>query len=145
MTKTIILLSLLSIKALAVTDVIIKAANTVGVDSKVLKAICWVESSHNPKAINYNDGNGHNSMGLCQVQYPTAKDMGYKGTKLGLLEPYTNAYYAAKYLKYQLTRYKDIDLAILAYNAGSIRYNKKGLIINFNYLNKVKKALKIYE
>lgn len=136
---------LISFNTFAAESVIEKAAKKVGVDTNLLKAICWVESKHDATAMNYLDGGPHNSVGLCQVQFRTATYMGYKGTKEGLLDPYTNAYYAAKYLKYQIKRYDDVDLAVLAYNAGSIKYNKDGVIINFEYLTKVKKALEKYE
>ncbi len=140
----ILILCLCSFNLFAADSIIEKAAKKVGVSTIVLKAICWVESKHDATVINYLDGGPHNSIGLCQVQLPTAKDMGYKGTKEGLLDPYTNAYYAAKYLKYQMTRYGTQDLAILAYNAGSIRLDKKRMPINAQYLFKVREAIEKY-
>lgn len=89
----------------------------------LLTSLCYVESNHNPKAIHKDDGNS-NSVGVCQVKLSTARSLGFKGTEKQLLDPETNIYYSAKYLKYQLLRYKNNSTnAIIAYNRG----NAKGL------------------
>lgn len=70
------------------------------------------------------DDGGSPSIGLCQVKLKTSKWLGYKGTEKQLLNPTVNAYYAAKYLKYQLKRYNgNTEKALIAYNRG----NAKGL------------------
>lgn len=70
------------------------------------------------------DSNNLLSIGLCQVQLRTAKWLGYKGGVKGLLDPYANAYYAAKYLDYQYGRYGSWIMAVKAYNAGQARTMK---------------------
>jgi soluble lytic murein transglycosylase-like protein len=60
---------------------------------------------------------------VCQVKLGTARLMGFKGKEQQLIDPKTNINYAAKYLAYQLKRYKgDYKKAIVSYNRGS--YNK---------------------
>lgn len=132
------------------------ATQTYGLPPGLLSAVCYVESKHQPQYyINYNDGDGH-SLGECQVKLETAKMMGYRwkvapGQSEEEAEMIAanrlrdnvklNTKYAAKYLKYQLDRYKgDIPKAIAAYNAGTYRTNKKGLTLNRKYVNKVMKA-----
>lgn len=107
------------------------------VPSLLLEAICSTESSYDYSVINHKD-NGSPSIGLCQVKLATAKMLGYTGKDKGLLDPFTNARYAAKYLHKQLKRYKDLDKAIAAYNAGSVR---NGVIRNTKYVRKVKDRL----
>jgi len=105
-----------------------------GVDGDLLSAVCFVESTHNPKAVHINDGHG-DSVGLCQVKEKTARWLGLK--KQTLWNPYVNARYAAKYLRYQLERYQDEDRALAAYNAGHCP--RPGF--NQKYVNKVREAL----
>lgn len=88
----------------------------------LLNSICYVESEHNIHAVHKNDGVG-DSLGACQIKLKTARFMGFKGTANDLMNPRNNVFYAAKYLKYQLKRYKSVDLAVIAYNRG----NAKGL------------------
>jgi soluble lytic murein transglycosylase-like protein len=110
----------------------------------LLPAICWVESNHDPDAININDG-GSPSFGMCQIKLNTARWM---AEKHGLSTPYAthimkpevNALLAGLYIKYQLKRYKgNIHQAISAYNAG--KYIKS----NIRYVNKVIKRMEYYE
>lgn len=109
----------------------------------LLSAVCWVESLHNPTAINVND-RGSPSIGICQIKWDTAKLLGFKGTAQKLLSNYRlNIHYAAKYLHKQLGRYDDdVDAAIAAYNAGSASYNKRGLLKNRIYVARVHQAWK---
>lgn len=119
-------------------QIIYDAAILEGAPPKLLVAICWVESRHNPWAYNKNDP----SYGLCQLMYPTAKQMGYKGKPAGLFNAQINAKYAAKYLRWQLKRYKNNWLlAIVSYNAGSVIRNRRGRIVNFKYADKIIKTL----
>jgi soluble lytic murein transglycosylase-like protein len=75
------------------------------------------------------------------VKYATAQMLGYKGNPEGLMDPKTNAHFAALYLKYQYDRYGNYCHAIAAYNAG--RYNESkvlpGYPRNLKYVNSVKK------
>lgn len=104
----------------------------------VMAALCSVESSGNPSAINPNDG-GSPSYGLCQIKLGTARMMGFKGTTEELWHnPEINHYYAMKYFKWQLERYDgDLLKAIAAYNSGSIKYKRNGDFVNLNYVRKV--------
>lgn len=101
------------------TALFIAASLTYGIPQGLLEAICYVESNHNPMAVTHRDG-GSASLGICQVKYKTARFMGFKGQPNGLLKPEVNIEYAAKYLSYQLKRYKgNYAKAITAYNKGS--------------------------
>lgn len=116
------------------------ATNTFYLPPGLLSALCWVESNHKPAAINQYDG-GSPSYGLCQIKLETAKMVGYRGSEKQLLNPKTNVFWAAKYLKKQLDRYgEDPRKAVAAYNAGTHKTNKKGEIRNVKYVNKVFKA-----
>jgi len=84
----------------------------------LLSSICFIETNHNPHAMHYNDGSS-NSVGICQIKLIAARQVGYKGTELDLLDPNTNILYAGKYLKYQLRRYNgNVTKAVVAYNKG---------------------------
>lgn len=128
----------------------LSAAIRYSISVNLLIGLCSTESRLDMNAINYNDGQpGVHSYGLGQIQYPTARHMGYKRdrhctgyhiNKCGLLKPEINLDLSAKYLKYQLDRYKgNINKALSAYNAGTFT-NK-----NFKYVKEVlKRADKDY-
>lgn len=105
---------------------------------ELMLAICKVESSLRPTAVNHKDGNGRTSIGLCQIQLRTAQWMGYTGDEKGLYSVESNVKYSARYLAYQLRRYDHVyDYAIAAYNAGSVRRNPNKKLINERYVRKV--------
>lgn len=109
-----------------------------GVDSRYLKAICYVESNLKVNALVKND-NGEASYGICQVQLRTARHMGFIHSKKELMHPAYNIKYAAKYLAYNLRRYNGNYLkAIHAYNRG--HYSPKREELN-GYVKKVLLAL----
>jgi hypothetical protein len=121
---------------MTLTAIILAAAKSAGVPGALLLAICTSES----KLINVmvpHDG-GTPSYGICQIKRGSA--IGYegistgpmqpskiikgtlepKGKPQGLMIPYVNAMYAAKYLQYQLNRYNGNPcMAVAASNAGS--------------------------
>jgi soluble lytic murein transglycosylase-like protein len=106
----------------------------------LLESLCFIESSHNIKAIHKDDGNG-NSVGICQVKLSTAKWLGFTGTEKDLMVPATNIYYAGKYLSKQRTRYSgSIDKAVIAYNIGHA-----GNLTNTIYSAKVFKQWREYK
>lgn len=108
----------------------------------LLRAVCYVESKHVPESIHRDDG-GHNSIGICQLQHPTAVFMGYRGGEAGLLETHINVRVAGAYLGWELHRYHgDVVKAVAAYNSGSYRVNVKGLPFNGAYVRKVLDAWK---
>jgi soluble lytic murein transglycosylase-like protein len=121
-------------------NVIYKAALKNHVDKDVLYGICKVESNLDPSAMHHNDG-GEASIGLCQVKLSTARSFGFKGDSKTLSQPGTNAYYAARYLRFLYNKYHNWDHAIAAYNLGHLKLNKRGLIWNRSYVKKVKLAL----
>lgn len=107
---------------------------------KLIDAVCYTESHYDVKAINPDDGRS-SSIGLCQCKLSTAYLMGFRGTEAQLLDPRVNAHYAARYLRYQLSRYSgDVHLAVAAYNSGTARVNEDGTVKNKDYVNKVFKS-----
>lgn len=102
---------------------VMNAAEQSNIPKELLFAVCFVESNYKivPPKI---DGRTP-SYGICQIKLETAQlmDRVYKHrvkvTATRLQDDFTNAFYAAKYLKYQLKRYKgDWKKAIDAYNKG---------------------------
>lgn len=89
----------------------------------LLASVCFVETRHDANAINRGDG-GSDSYGICQIKHKTAKWMGFTGTEVELMDPRTNAYYAGKYLAYQISRQPTHEQAVIAYNQG---HNRKRL------------------
>lgn len=87
----------------------------------LLASVCYTESRYNVRALNRYDG-GSPSYGLCQIKYATAKEMGFEGSTLKLMEPSINAYYAGKYLQKQISRYNgNITKGVIAYNIGNAK------------------------
>lgn len=84
---------------------------------KLLDAVCYVESKHSVSAYVKHDGNTP-SYGICQIKLETARHMGFKGTPEELMKPNRNIYFAAKYLRYQLKKYNNVEQAVMAYNQG---------------------------
>lgn len=128
---------------MTVTMIIFQAASAAKVSGALLLAICTYESGlKNPFVP---DDGGSPSHGVCQLKYDTAKLVGYTGTPNGLMDPKTNATYAAKYLRYQMDRYGDRDWHKLsaAYNAGT--YNPSDIVPgcprNLKYVKEVTKHL----
>jgi len=118
------------------------AALNEGLSPQLLGALCWVESNHNPYVTNFDD-NGAHSHGICQIKLATARSVGFMDNPMNLYYVRINARYAAKYLKFQLDRYGGKWIyAVAAYNAGHLYRNKKGTIVNINYVNKVFSNLK---
>lgn len=100
---------------------IVLASFIVGVNPKLLTAICEVESGLDEEAIQLYDGSTH-SIGVCQVKVGTARQMGYEVDTFELLNPYLNAKVASKYLKWQIKRYGgDTKKGIIAYNRGNYK------------------------
>lgn len=125
-----------------------RAAERYGVPQALLKAVCHVESAWRPRAI----GDDGASIGLCQIQVPTALALVGKGWRARLpqderratmrrllLRPEPNVDIAARLLRRYLDRFDgDETLAALAYNGGP-----EHLLID--YLRKVRRARARYE
>lgn len=120
-----------------------RASKIVGVPGHILTAICQAESNLNPKAYVFHDGGDSNSaIGLCQVLVRTAEefikvdkgcytDLRVSNAKCNLMDPYINAYVAAKFLKKQYKRYNESWFsAIAAYNTGTLKTCISGRVHN---------------
>ena len=59
----------------------------------VAVAVVQVESNYNP-----NTQGRHGEIGLMQIKYDTARDLGYDGTAAELYDPETNLRFGMKYL-----------------------------------------------
>lgn len=121
-------------------QIILSAAKSVKISGAILVAIC----SHETRLQNIMiQDNGSPTYGICQVKLATASMLGYQGSPEGLMDPETNAHYAALYLKFQHDRYKNWCKAIAAYNAG--RFNESQIIPghprNLKYLRRVQSLL----
>lgn len=122
------------------TEMFIIIAKSINISPMLLMAVCSVESNHT-NVINVKDGNSA-SYGICQVKYSTAKMLDKNITITDLMKPEVNIRISAMYLKKQLNRYNCVDSAIAAYNAGRVKYNKRGDLVNRRYVSKVKLHLK---
>lgn len=124
----------------ALTAIFMTVSATFNLPPGLLSAVCFVESGHRADAIHRDDG-GEDSVGLCQLQLPTARSLGFKGPARDLRRPDINAYFSGKYLRYQLDRYGgDTRKAIAAYNAGTYRQAPRGGALNHRYVSAVTKA-----
>lgn len=110
---------------LSYSAIILSAAKLIGVPGALLLAICTHESGL--QNVIAPQDHGSPSYGLCQLKYDTARGVGYKGDANGLMNPETNARFAATYLKVQLDRYDgDWCHATASYNAGT--YNESTIL-----------------
>lgn len=99
----------------------ILATTSFNLPTGLLSSICFIESGHDINAIHHDDGTT-DSLGVCQVQLPTARTVGFKGTAKELMKPEVNTIVAAAYLKHQIDRYNgDIKRAVISYNIGSAK------------------------
>ena len=110
-------------------------------DPNLILALKQVESAHNPNAI----GDQGRSFGLMQIQYTTAKGLGFEGKPRDLLDPYTNMKWGCTYLSKMYERTGgDILQTLRAYNMGpralKIPYN--GDWENHSYVSKILLAKK---
>jgi len=85
------------------------------------------------------------SWGLCQVMGATARDLGFTGNIVELVNPSLGLEYGCLYLKSKLQHGVPTEAALAAYNAGSARKNKDGTFQNQNYVDKVIKYIKELE
>jgi soluble lytic murein transglycosylase-like protein len=76
----------------ALDDMIARHAAANGLPASLVHRVVTRESGYNPRA-----RNGSN-LGLMQIQYATARGVGYHGPASGLMNPETNLTYAVRYL-----------------------------------------------
>jgi soluble lytic murein transglycosylase-like protein len=128
-----------------IVSIILNTAKTVQVSGTLLLAICSHESNNFTMNYSHYD-HGSPSYGYCQVKIRTAIILGFKGSPKELIEPKTNSYYAAKYLKSKEEKYgEDWVKMTAAYNAGV--YNPSNRVLgcprNLKYIKKVQKKLPV--
>ncbi len=111
---------------------IAEAAEQHGVDEDLIRAIILQESSGNPQA-----KSGAGAVGLMGLMPATARSLGVKNP----LDPRENILGGTKYLSSLLQRFKELPLALAAYNAGPSNVVKHGGIPPFretrNYVSKI--------
>lgn len=93
-------------------------ADKYGVDKKLVRAIAKQESNFNSKVVS-----SAGAIGVMQLMPATAK-------YLGVSDPYNieqNIEGGVKYIKQQLDKYGDVDLALMAYNAGPGTVQQRGV------------------
>jgi len=120
-----------------------------GIPRPLIYAIIKRESDGNSNAINQE--NNFASRGLMQISGPAARDMGYKGSLIGLFDPQTNINYGTKYLKWLFDQFSatpyNIDSkwrkVISAYNIGIGNVRKHG-IVNPDYVEFIIQHFKKY-
>ncbi len=127
----------------AISTIILSAAKAIGVSGALLLGICQHESGDFKQ--NYVPFDmGSPSFGSCQLKYSTGLFLNFHGNPYELNEPKVNALYAAKYLRWQQSRYNDNWVKMVAaYNSGS--YNPSKIILgcprNLRYIKAVRAKL----
>ena len=109
------------------------AATRNGLDPNLLKALVYIESAGNYKAVS-----PKRAMGLTQLRIPTAREMGVKN----IFNPQQNLLGGAKYLSQQLKTFKNESTALAAYNAGPTRV-RRGNTLPFETRSYVSKVLAV--
>jgi soluble lytic murein transglycosylase-like protein len=127
-----------------ITSIILNAAKVAKVSGILLTGICSHES--NDFTMNYAPhDHGSASYGICQIKENSARQMGFTGLPIELMDPKVNAKYAALYLKYEQDRYGEDDWCVLtsAYNSGSYNESTKmpGYPKNLKYVRLVQRKL----
>jgi len=142
---------------------VIKYGKMFHVEPELLMAIIKTESGGYPLAIRYEphlsqtawylktlsqeergDYMSFCSMGVMQILFGVAKDLGFKGGPLDLLRPANSICYGAALFHQKERKYKDRNDAIAAYNQGNNRTKDDGTYQNQSYVDKVLAHYKYY-
>lgn len=118
------------------------------VPNLLIKAIIETESTFNPYAIGKDARGNGVALGLMQIKYSTAKDLGFEGEPELLHIPEINLQYGIKYIAKLLELTKgNIPKALIMYNRGPGRIHQVKNIRIDDYVikvnnNLIKKCLK---
>jgi transglycosylase-like protein with SLT domain len=93
------------------------AAKRYDMDADLIHCVVAVESNFNPKAVSPKKASG-----LMQLLPQTAAQYGVKN----IFDPEENINAGTHYLKELLAKYRDLTLALAAYNAGPVRVDQYG-------------------
>jgi len=120
---------------------IIRLGEETGVGPKIILGVICVESSYNADSI----GDDGHSFGLMQVQRRWHEERIARLNVMDLLNPYDNVRVGINYLSELYEKYGDIEMALVAYNAGPTgaweHWFSKGLYTS-EYSRKVMEASK---
>jgi soluble lytic murein transglycosylase-like protein len=112
------------------------AAEKYDLDSRLVAAVIWVESSGDPNAVSRTGAKG-----LMQLMPETARSLGVAD----VLDPTENVEAGARYLRQQLDDHRDLSLALAAYNAGPSAVARHGGIPPYRETKKyVRRVLELY-
>lgn len=117
-----------------------------GIDPAAIASVIAVESEGIP--CKFVKTPSAEYIGLMQIAHKTAQWQGYGGPPYatsgyncppmtGLFDPETNIKYGGKYLAYQFGRYKSLEFAISAYQAGQLKTDSSGKVLNLWYVKTV--------
>lgn len=98
-----------------------EAAAAHGVDAELLKAIIAVESGYQPAAVS-----PRGALGLMQITPETAARYATPADAARLIEPRINIHTGARMLADLIRRFRSIDVALAAWNAGEGRVRRAG-------------------
>lgn len=132
-------------RTLVYAEIIAKYGVLYGIDPAAIASVIATESEGIP--CKFAPGSTE-YIGLMQIAYKTAQWQGYGGAPYEttgyncppmtcLFDPETNIRFGAKYLAYQFSRYKSLEFAISAYQAGSLKTDKYSRILNLGYVKTV--------
>ncbi|MBO8140813.1 MAG: transglycosylase SLT domain-containing protein [Firmicutes bacterium] len=95
-----------------------QAADRYRVPWWLVKGLIAAESGFWAGALRAEPHIGDAGHGLMQILLSTARDMGYRGGSEGLLDPATNIDLGTRYFSQMVSQFRDVRLAVAAYNAG---------------------------
>jgi soluble lytic murein transglycosylase len=123
----------------SVREIISRYASQFQLEEALVNAVIKVESDYNPRAVSRKG-----AQGIMQLMPQTARELDVRDP----LSPEENIRGGTRYLRQMLDRFKDVDLALAAYNAGPSAVSRFGGIPPYeetiNYVNRVKKYLRLY-